>query len=179
LNARYLALPPLAVVPVLLFVDPPYTASPPPVRASAAVVLSGDVEYLRLQRAVELHKHGQVGVLLLTGAGVGGDSAVALAARARASGVPWEAMILEEHSTSTRENVVGAVAAIRAHGWTSVALVTSASHMSRALRAARRVAPDVAWLPVPVPDAGSPRRVVRTRVDEWVKLAWYAARGWI
>jgi uncharacterized SAM-binding protein YcdF (DUF218 family) len=179
LSLRYLALAPLALVPVLVFSDPPYRPASKDVHAPAALVLSGDVDYLRVKRAAGLHREGRVGMLLLTGAGVGGDSALGLADEARALGVPAEAMVLEKHSTTTRENVIGAAAVIRERGWTSVALVTSASHMARALRAARRAAPEVEWLPVAVPDAGPPSRIRRTRLQEWAKLAWYFVRGWI
>jgi uncharacterized SAM-binding protein YcdF (DUF218 family) len=149
------------------------------VRAPAALVLSGDVDYLRVKRAAELYREGRVGMLVLTGAGVGGDSAAGLAAQALALGVPREAMVLDERSATTRENIVVAAAAVRARGWTSVALVTSASHMARALRVARRAAPEVRWIAVPVPDAGPPARIRATRLQEWGKLAWYGLRGWI
>jgi uncharacterized SAM-binding protein YcdF (DUF218 family) len=142
-------------------------------------VLSGDVDYLRVKRAAELHRQGRVGLLVLTGAGVGGDSAAALATQAQELGVSREVMVLEERSTTTRENVIGAAVVVRARGWNSVALVTSASHMGRALRVARRAVPEVQWIAVPVPDAGPPARIRVTRLQEWVKLSWYALHGWI
>jgi uncharacterized SAM-binding protein YcdF (DUF218 family) len=178
-SRRYLALTPLAMLPALAFSDPPHEAEPADVRAPAALVLSGDVDYLRVKRAAEMHLQGRVGVLLLTGAGVGGDSAAGLAVQAQKRGVPREAIVLEERSTTTRENLVGAAAIVRARGWTSVALVTSASHMGRALRVARRAVPEVRWIPVPVPDAGPSARIRKTRLQEWAKLAWYGIRGWI
>jgi uncharacterized SAM-binding protein YcdF (DUF218 family) len=70
-------------------------------------------------------------------------------------------------------------AVVRGRGFHRVALVTSASHMGRAERAARMVMPDVEWLAVPVPDAGPPARVYRVRLEEWLKLAHYALRGWV
>ena len=179
MSRRYLALTPLAMLPALAFSDPPHESGPADVRAPAALVLSGDVDYLRVKRAAEMHRQGRVGTLLLTGAGVGGDSAAGLAAQAQKLGVPREAILLEERSTTTRENVLVAAAIVRAQGWTSVALVTSASHMARALRVARRAVPDVQWIPVAVPDAGPPGRIRRTRLQEWAKLAWYGVRGWI
>jgi hypothetical protein len=38
--------------------------------------------------------------------------------------------------------------------------------------------PEVEWVPVPVTDAGPPSRQRRVCLLEWVKLAWYLARGW-
>jgi uncharacterized SAM-binding protein YcdF (DUF218 family) len=174
-----LVLTPLAMLPVLAFSDPPHESEPADVRAPAALVLSGDVDYLRVKRAAAMYKQGRAGVLLLTGAGVGGDSASGLAVQAKNLGVPQEAILLEERSTTTRQNMLGAAAVVREHGWRSVALVTSASHMARALRVARRTLPEVTWIPVPVPDAGPASRIRKTRLQEWAKLAWYGLRGWI
>ena len=166
-----------AVVACAAVVDPPYGA-PNDTVADAALVLSGDVDYLRVRHAAALQTRGRVRFLLVTGAGVGGDSGRELAKQALKAGVPEPAIVVEPRSTTTRENMLYASPIVREHGWTRVALVTSASHMGRALRAARRAMPEVEWTPAPVGDAGPPARIYRTRMGEWVKLAWYAARGW-
>ena len=147
--------------------------------ADAGLVLSGDVDYLRVRRTATLYQEGVVKNILLTGSGVGGDSAVEMRKEALALGVPAEAIVLETGSTSTRENIIAAHPLIRARGWRRVALVTSLSHMGRALATARRVMPEVKWVPVPVEDAGPPERLYRTRLQEWGKLLWYTARGWV
>jgi len=119
-------------------------------------------------------------VLVLTGAGIGGDSAVAMREFAEGRlGVPGRAMVLEEHSTTTRENFELVAPLLHQAGVKRVALVTSSSHMGRAVRTARRLVPDIEWVPVPVDDAGPPSRIVRTRLQEWVKLAWYWLQGWV
>jgi uncharacterized SAM-binding protein YcdF (DUF218 family) len=171
-----------ALLPVLalaVFVDPPYGARTSEPRADAVIVLSGDVDYLRVRYAAALQQTGLVGFLVVTGTGVGGDSAVELAREARKLGVAEAAIVREERSRNTRENLVNVAPIIRARGWRRVALVTSASHMGRALRVARRVMPDLDWVAAPASDAGPPARIYRTRLAEWAKLAWYAARGWI
>ena len=150
----------------------------PIARADAALVLSGDVDYLRVKHAARLHHEGRVKAVVLTGRGVGGDSADAMREVAIASGVPAEAIVLERESTSTRENLVLARPLLAARGWTRVALVTSASHMPRALAAARKVMPEIEWLPAVVLDAGPPSRVKRLRVEEALKRLLYVARGW-
>ena len=52
-------------------------------------------------------------------------------------GVPAEHVLTETASWNTRENAWNAAALIRAHGWTRVLLVTSATHMRRAVDAFR------------------------------------------
>jgi uncharacterized SAM-binding protein YcdF (DUF218 family) len=148
------------------------------VAADAALVLSGDVDYLRVADAAGLYKAGAVKALLLTGRGAGGDSADEMKKVALAAGVPDDAIVLERESTTTRENIVFAAPLVRQHGWTRLALVTSRSHLRRALAAARKALPDVTWIPVDVEDAGPPARVRRLRVEELAKLVWYKVRGW-
>jgi uncharacterized SAM-binding protein YcdF (DUF218 family) len=150
-----------------------------PSRLDAALVLSGDVDYLRLKEAARLHREGQVRLIVLTGAGVGGDSALAMREFAEHRlGVPASALLLEARSTTTRENLDFVAPLLRESRLRRVALVTSSSHMSRALRTARRRVPEVEWRPVPVDDAGPRARVRRTRFAEWFKLAGYWLRGW-
>ncbi len=169
----------LATFVALSFLDPPFAQGTLGPRSDAALLLSGDVDYLRLRRAVELYREGRLRLLVLTGAGIGGDSALAMREfAARRLGVPPEAMLLEPRSTTTRENLEFAAPLLRQSGVSRVALVTSTSHMGRALRTARRLVPDLEWVPVPVDDAGPPSRIWRTRLQEWVKLAWYWLRGW-
>lgn len=151
---------------------------PATIQAEAALVLSGDVDYLRVKHAAALAKAGQVKAMLLTGRGIGGDSAEEMRKIAIADGVPDAAIVLERDSTTTRENVLFAASIIKERGWRRVALVTSQSHLARALAAARKTMPDVEWVPAPVPDAGPPTRVERLRAQEWAKHLWYILRGW-
>jgi uncharacterized SAM-binding protein YcdF (DUF218 family) len=146
------------------------------VQADAAIVLSGDVDYLRVKHAADLIKAGQVKAMLLTGQGVGGDSAEEMRRQAIAAGVPADAILLETASTTTRENLVFAAPLVKEHGWRRIALVTSQSHLARALATARKAMPEVDWVPAPVPDASPPSRA--QRVQEWAKRLWYSARGW-
>jgi uncharacterized SAM-binding protein YcdF (DUF218 family) len=145
----------------------------------AALVLSGDVDYLRVQRAAALQREGRVGFIVVTGAGIGGDNATDLQGEAVRHGAIRERILTETLSRSTRENLTYAAPIIRGHGWRRIALVTSRLHMFRALHAARQVMPEVEWIPVPVPDAGPPSRLRQVRRDEWRKIAGYALRGWL
>jgi uncharacterized SAM-binding protein YcdF (DUF218 family) len=157
---------------------PRSSAVPAVVSADAALVLSGDVDYLRVARAAELFREGAVPVVVITGRGIGGDSAEEMRDECVRLGVPSDRVVTEPASTSTRENMLFAAPVLRGRGFRRVALVTSAFHMGRAERAARRVMPELDWVPVPVKDAGSPSQLRRLRLLEWVKLAWYLARGW-
>lgn len=169
----------LAALAALSCLDPPYSPGASGQGSDAALVLSGDVDYLRLKRAAGLYREGRARLLVLTGTGVGGDSALAMRDFAEQKlGVPARAMLLETRSTTTRENLELGARLLRQAGASRVALVTSSSHMGRALRTARRLVPDLVWVPVPVDDAGPPSRIWRTRLQEWVKLAWYELRGW-
>jgi len=150
-----------------------------PLTADAALVLSGDVDYLRLERAIALYQAGQVGTLLLTGTGVGGDSARTMREIALGRGVPDTAIVLEERSTTTRENLAFMAPIIRARGFKRVALVTSASHMERARGVAESVLPEVEWVLVPVPDAGSADRIRQVQLQESLKRIWYSLLGWM
>lgn len=163
----------------LAVVDPPFPRAALPPLSDAALVLSGDVDYRRLGRAAALYRQGRVPILVLTGSGIGGDSALAMRdfATTRLE-VPAQAILVESRSTTTRENLVFSSDLLRRNGLHAVLLVTSESHMGRALRAARRAVPDVTWTPVAVEDVGPQSRIHRTRVREWLKLVWYWLRGW-
>lgn len=155
-------------------------ADPAPsfVRADAALVLSGDVDYLRLKHAIALLETGSVKAILLTGQGIGGDSAEEMRRLAMAAGVPTGAIVVETASTTTRDNLVFAAPLVETRGWRRIALVTSQSHLARALATARKAMPRVEWVPAPVPDAGPPDRARRQRIEETFKHLWYKARGW-
>jgi uncharacterized SAM-binding protein YcdF (DUF218 family) len=167
------------IVGALAHVDPPYRTLAGEPTADAAIVMSGDVDYRRLERAVALFESGRVSWLVLTGAGIGGDSADTMRQLAIKRKVPADRVLVEPRATTTRENVSFIAAMLRERGVRTVALVTNASHMGRSERVARKVLPGIQWIPVPVEDPGPPSRVYSTRLQEWAKLAWYAMRGWI
>jgi len=173
----------LGLVALVLFLahsDPPQAEAASP-RAQAALVLSGDVDYLRTRRAAELLRAGAVEWLIVTGSGqtIGGDNAAALQTAAERLGVPRERILADTRSRSTHENLRFVAPLVREHGFTRLVLVTSRSHLRRAIAVARHELPEVEWQPVAVPDAGPRLRDLRNRFAEWVKLAVYFARGWI
>ena len=95
----------LGLVALVLFLahsDPPQAEAASP-RAQAALVLSGDVDYLRTRRAAELLRAGAVEWLIVTGSGqtIGGDNAAALQTAAERLGVPRERILADTRSRST------------------------------------------------------------------------------
>lgn len=169
----------LVAMTAMALVDPPHGRAPDNWRADAALVLSGDVDFLRVRRAARLFHAGAVSYVIVTGGGVGGDDGRKLAAAARRAGVPEARLLMETESSSTYENLALAAPLLRRHGFRRVALVTSASHLGRAERVAHKVLPEVQWIPVSVKDAGPMGRDCRNRFFEWLKLLYYGARGWI
>lgn len=148
----------------------------PPRRVDVAVVLGfgllrggavSPVFRARIARGVELHRAGLARRLLFTG-GVGAyrpaESLAALAV-ARALGVPEAALLYEDRSHTTRENLTEAARVMREtlvpQG--PVAIVSDAFHLARA----RRLARDAGLDPVMVA-ALTPAWTDRRRATWWV-----------
>ncbi|MGV3723653.1 MAG: YdcF family protein [Actinomycetota bacterium] len=112
-------------------------------KADAIVVLgarvlpggaAGDSLSSRTLRAVELYQRGIAPVILCTG-GIGDNppaEAKAAATLAAEHGVRDADLVLEEHSTSTRENAEFAARICRERGWKRVVVVSDPYHLYRA-----------------------------------------------
>lgn len=97
-------------------------------------------------------------------------------------GIPRNAILLEDASTSTRENALFVARLLQDNPGRRV-LLTSDYHMRRALGAFRKVGIDAS--PLPYPDA---RRNMTSLPQRWgifwlltgetAKFAWYKVRGW-
>jgi uncharacterized SAM-binding protein YcdF (DUF218 family) len=99
------------------------------------------------------------------------------------NGVPREAIILEERSTSTHENAIYTAQLIGSMPGKKV-LMTSDQHMFRASREFRRVGMEI--VPRPIPDVAKRANQILNRgplfvglLLETVKIGYYAAKGWI
>ncbi len=109
----------------------------------------------RLDRAVELYHQGYAPLLVLTGGSLAGDpfsEASVGRAYARAQGVPEEAILVEEESRSTLENLRGAWQLLSPRRARSILLVSDPFHMARALVIAR----DLGFQVHPAPAYESP-----------------------
>jgi len=108
----------------------------------------------RAEHAAGLWKAGRAGTILCTG-GVGrqvrvprseADACREILVR---EGVPPTAVVLEETSRSTEEQVLGIRTLMAKHGWTRATLVSDSYHVFRARFIVRRAGFDVALSPVP------------------------------
>ncbi len=148
--------------------------------------LVGSYSYWRCVYAVRAWREGHFRRIVLSGGPIEGSS-YSIASTMRdflvSSGVPKEAIFLEDRSHSTRENALYTQQLIA--GWPGKkVLLTSDQHMFRALRAFRKIGLDVT--PRPIPDTVKGSRSWLARWDhswsldiETVKILYYAARGWI
>jgi uncharacterized SAM-binding protein YcdF (DUF218 family) len=137
-------------------------------RADAAIVLGagligGDLSPVfreRVNHAVALYEAGTVDVLLLTGGqGQSVRQSEARAARryALARGVPEEAILLEETSRNTVENLANAQAIAAGRGLETFLIVSTPFHMKRAVSIAG--------------DLGMEAYSSPTRTTEWI--SWF------
>lgn len=162
------------------------SAAPPAGRWDAIVVAGcrvdpGGVPSLALQRrarlGVELWREGLAPRVVFTG-GVGEhppSEARAAADFAAGLGLPAEAALLEEGSTSTEENARLAAALLRERGLPAerVLVVTDGYHALRAARVFGRFFQEVRA----VGSTPSPSVRARGALREVLALGWYLARG--
>ncbi|WP_457091767.1 YdcF family protein [Microvirga sp. P5_D2] len=106
----------------------------------------------RIRHGVALYKGGQVQRLVMTGGrGPGDRLSEAEAARdwAVAQGVPPEAIVLEDASRTTQENLSLALPLLRKHGVGRVLIVSDPLHMRRAMVIAERLGIEAQPSPTP------------------------------
>ena len=109
----------------------------------------------------------------------------------RTYGVPPNSIIVESNSRNTHENAINTAAIWRERHFRSGLLVTSATHMPRALASFRKAGLDVTPWPADfrafgyppgsvfdfLPDAAA-LEMTTTAIKEWLGLAVYRLRGW-
>ena len=100
-------------------------------KADVIVVVSGDSD--RMKHAVDLYKQGFAHKLILSGAAKKGftSNALAMQLEASRSGIPNEAIILEERANDTYENALFTKEIIKSQGIKSLILVSSPYHQRR------------------------------------------------
>ena len=152
----------------------------------------GDNTFLRCRRAAGLWRDGFRGQIVVSGgaspAGVVADLMAGLLADA---GVPDSAILRERSATDTRDSAVNAARLLAGRGVHSLAVVTDAGHLPRAVGAFRKVGLDaipvasdcyscnfdgrwVQWLP-----SGAAAEANRHTLHEWLGSIYYRMRGWI
>jgi uncharacterized SAM-binding protein YcdF (DUF218 family) len=103
----------------------------------------------------------------------------------QAYGVPPDSIIVESNSRNTHENAINTAAIWRERHFRSGLLVTSATHMPRAIASFRKAGLDVAPWPADLLGGYPPTSVfdfalemTTTAIKEWLGLAVYRLRGW-
>jgi uncharacterized SAM-binding protein YcdF (DUF218 family) len=91
-------------------------------------------EQARVTEAVEEYEHGVAPRLILTGGAVANRfvEARVMARTAEAQGIPESAIFVEPESRDTIQNACYAERIMKAHGWGSAEVVSSARHLARA-----------------------------------------------
>ena len=166
----------------------------PPIPPSKTLELSDAVD--RAIYGAELYRAGKVDFVLASGGNLpwqssGQPEAVLIAEFIVQLGVPREAIVLETTSRKTRENAPNSAAVLNARGWKTALLVTSATHMPRAISVFRRAGIDAVPCSTDarvrsqgyssildlLPDAGALGRTTEA-IKEWMGLIAYRMRGW-
>jgi len=149
-------------------------------RAGAAIVLgaeqwSGDpapVLRARLDHALDLYRRGQVRLIVVTG-GAGAGQALSEAATAKqyliGRGLPAEALLTEEHSTSTWENLRNSAPLIQSNQIGAVVLISDPFHMLRSLKMARDLG---------ITAYGSPTRTSPLSASRWQEARYVVREAW-
>ncbi len=88
----------------------------------------------RVTEAVHEYERGVAPRLILTGGAVRNQfvEARVMARTAQAQGIPESAILVEPEARTTIQNACYAVRIMKAHGWRSAEVVSSASHLPRA-----------------------------------------------
>jgi uncharacterized SAM-binding protein YcdF (DUF218 family) len=145
----------------------------------------GPASYWRSVYAVRAWRNGHFKKIVVSGGVMGTPMSLAsaLAQFLVGSGVPRDAIILEERSTSTHENAVFTAELISNMPGKKV-LLTSDQHMFRASRSFRHAGLEI--IPRPVPDVIKRASSILERGPlffglqlETAKICYYAAKGWI
>ncbi len=145
----------------------------------------GPTSYWRSVYAVRAWRSGHFKKIVVSGGVMGTPMSLAsaLGEFLVGNGVPREAIILEERSTSTHENAVFTAELIGNMPGRKV-LMTSDQHMFRASRAFRQAGLEI--VPRPIPDVMKRSSGILARsslfvglVLETVKICYYEAERWI
>jgi uncharacterized SAM-binding protein YcdF (DUF218 family)/glycosyltransferase involved in cell wall biosynthesis len=144
---------------VVWWLAEPLKISEPARPADAIVVFAGGVGESgqagggvqeRIAQAVTLYHQGvSARIVISSGFVFATREAELMKGIAIASGVPADAILLEERAANTYENVVFTREILARNGWRRIALVSSPYHMRRAVMTWRKMAPDVEVVAMP------------------------------
>ncbi|MGC1178198.1 MAG: YdcF family protein [Methyloceanibacter sp.] len=150
----------------------------------------------RIMEALRIYRAGKAPLIVISGGNLPWQATVVPESQLIADllvelGAPRSALILETGSRNTRENAVNTAAIFKEHGWRTGLLVTSGTHMPRALAAFQKLGLDVTPAATDIharplqfvslldllPDAGALAGTTLA-VKEMMGLCIYRLRGW-
>lgn len=138
-------------------------------KADAIVVVSGGDTEARTQAGINLYRKGWADVLVLSGAALdktGPSNAAAMRLQALDSGVPENAIVIEENAANTQQNATNAKSIFEERHFGNVILVTSGYHQRRASLEFTKRADSVTIRNYPIMD------------KDWNWYWWMTPRGW-
>lgn len=184
--------------PFVWIVAKPLYVAEPPRPADAIVVFAGGVGETgkagggggyqeRVKQAVDLYEQGWAPVMIFSsGYTFVFHETQVMRGIAVELGVPEEAVLLESHAANTVDNVQRVAAMLEQRGWRRLLLVSSPYHMRRATLVFRKLAPQIAVTPTPVPESrfyahgqGASPRQIRAILHEYAAIAYYWWKGWM
>jgi uncharacterized SAM-binding protein YcdF (DUF218 family) len=133
----------------------------------------------RINHAIDLYKSGRVKYLIFTGGLSQGDKiseAHAAFEYARSLDVPAEAIIEENKSTLTYENLLFSKPILQAHGLKSIMIVSDPLHMKRAMVMAKDLAIPAHPSPTPTTRYQSIKSKTKMLISETLYLTGYELR---
>jgi uncharacterized SAM-binding protein YcdF (DUF218 family) len=150
----------------------PRASAGDPARVTGIIALGGD--FKRFEAAMELARHFENVPLLMSARG----EEEAVLAYAKKIGLPGERLILEPKSTSTFENALFAAELLKPKSGQCWLLVTSASHMPRAIGVFRKMGFKVLSWPVFSRAPVTERDAAALALYEWPRLVGSWLLGW-
>jgi uncharacterized SAM-binding protein YcdF (DUF218 family) len=139
--------------------------------ADAIVAVSGGDTNARTDEAIRLYQQGWAPLIIFSGAAQdtsGPSNAQAMRTRARAQGIPADAIIIEEFSRNTAENAANTAKFISERNLERIILVTSGYHQRRAnLEFTAMLGPSVTIVNHPL-----------TSDRQWGPMWWITPGGW-
>ena len=110
---------------------------------------------LRLDEAIQLYTNGYASSIIVSG-GRGSDEEVTEAQAMHdylvAHGIPDQAILLEDRSANTYQNLINSQQIMRQKGWNYAIIVSNASHIRRSLVLAQNIGLDASGAPAPMAD---------------------------
>ncbi len=195
----------LFYTPLIWFLASPLKIVQPPKSADAIVVFAGGAgesgrpgqgHEERVQYAVQLYKEGFAPkIIFSSGYTLIYKEPILMEALAISQGVPKNAIILEEESISTYDNVRLVKNILDKEKWSEVLLISSPYHMRRVSMVMKKVAPEIRAVYTPIPKSTfygiglkKEKRVLFKRINvmqikgivhEYLAIVYYYFRGYL